>query len=172
MLENQQIWAVRAVQLNAVLVIPFDGAVQSFAVLQDEHHWRVRVHLLFVIETLGIGLLRRNFFRCAAAACWAVCCEDWCTCALRAACTCASRSLTSANVVRINFLFNFGSPYVDLIFCWSGKANELHVIRSYFEPIANLSAFAVTPQRFRLVHAKPRLVTTEALLFPVVCEAN
>ena len=38
--------------------LPLDGAAHLLAVLQHQHHARLVVHLLFVIEALGVGLLR------------------------------------------------------------------------------------------------------------------
>ena len=58
--EDQKGWAILTMQFEAAFVIPFDNAVQFLAVLEHNHHGRVRIHLLLVIKALGVGLLRRD----------------------------------------------------------------------------------------------------------------
>src|SRR5271166_4710600 len=59
-LVDQQVGRARTVHLQAVLVVPLDGAVDLLAVLQHQHHGGVGLHLFLVIEILGVGLLRRR----------------------------------------------------------------------------------------------------------------
>jgi hypothetical protein len=46
-----------AVQLDAVLVVPLDVAVDFLAVAQYDDHGGLRLHLLLIIEIFGVGLL-------------------------------------------------------------------------------------------------------------------
>src|ERR1039458_2228204 len=60
-LVNHQIRpALFADHLDAGFVVPLDEAVHFLAVLQHDHHGRPRLHLLLIIEILGVGLLRRS----------------------------------------------------------------------------------------------------------------
>ena len=59
-LVDQQVGRAGAVHLQAVLVVPLDDAVNFFAVLQHQDHGRLGLHLLLIIEILGVGLLRRR----------------------------------------------------------------------------------------------------------------
>src|SRR6476620_2217279 len=60
---NHQIrFAILAVHLDAIPVIPLDNAVNFFAVTQHDDHGRPRLHLLLIVEIFGVGLLRRSCF--------------------------------------------------------------------------------------------------------------
>src|SRR5215467_8283261 len=60
-LVNHEIWlATIPVYLDAVTVIPFNDATNFFAILKHDHHRGSRLHLLLIVEVLGIGLLRRR----------------------------------------------------------------------------------------------------------------
>src|ERR1017187_5792957 len=58
--KQKQIWCVFAVHLQAVLVVPFDDALQYFAIAKDDRHRSLRLHLLQVVKILGVGLFRRR----------------------------------------------------------------------------------------------------------------
>ena len=61
---DQQIRLTIAVHLQAILVVPLDDAVNLFIVLQHQDHRRLGLHLLLVVEILGVGLLwRRELLR-------------------------------------------------------------------------------------------------------------
>src|SRR6267143_6842397 len=55
-LVNHQVGGAGAVQLNAVLVVPLDIAVDFLAVTQHDDHRSLRLHLLLIIKVLGVGL--------------------------------------------------------------------------------------------------------------------
>src|SRR5262249_54759273 len=59
-LVDQQVSRANAVHLQAVLVIPFDDAVNLFPVLQHKDHRGLALHLLLVIEIFGMCLLGRR----------------------------------------------------------------------------------------------------------------
>ena len=59
---NEQIGAAETGQLDAIAVVPFDDAVQYFAVGEHDGDRRMRLHLFDVIETFGEGLFRRSRF--------------------------------------------------------------------------------------------------------------
>src|SRR5579872_83153 len=48
------------IHLEAGLVIPFDHSPQLLAIPKHEYHGSFGLHLLHIIEILGIGLVRRN----------------------------------------------------------------------------------------------------------------
>src|ERR1700734_2525815 len=56
---------VYAHHLDAGLVVPLDDAMYFLAVAQHDHHRRLRLHLLLIVEILRVGLLWR---RCLARA--------------------------------------------------------------------------------------------------------
>src|SRR4029079_2357024 len=47
-------------ELNAAAVIPLYASVKLLAILKDQHHRSPVVHLLLVIEALGVGLFGRH----------------------------------------------------------------------------------------------------------------
>src|ERR1700674_5300993 len=55
-LVDHQISGAGAVQLNAVLVVPLDIAVDFLAVAQHDDHGRLRLHLLLIIKIFGVSL--------------------------------------------------------------------------------------------------------------------
>src|SRR3954465_10061157 len=57
---QQDIRPFRAIHLEAALVVPLDDAVERLAIAQHEHHRRLRLHLLYVIKVLSVGLVRGN----------------------------------------------------------------------------------------------------------------
>src|ERR1022692_323227 len=57
---DQQVGCAGAVHFQAVLVVPLDDAVDLFAVVQYQDHRRLGLHLLLIVEILGMGLLRRR----------------------------------------------------------------------------------------------------------------
>ena len=67
-LENEQIGAALARELDAIAVVPFDRAVKHFAIVQGHGHRRVALHLLDPIEVLGVGRLRGRGFLAGARA--------------------------------------------------------------------------------------------------------
>jgi hypothetical protein len=110
-LENQKVGAILTMKLDAALVIPLDGSVDYFTILENDDHRSFGIHLLLVIEGLGVGLLRWDLLLRL----WRLL---WClslSLAARAepvglrSWSCCSLSLTSASVVRISFLFKFSS---------------------------------------------------------------
>src|SRR5262245_44689301 len=54
MFENEQVRAFITVQLDAVLIVPFDCPAQFLVIPQYKHHRRVRVHLLLIIEAFRV----------------------------------------------------------------------------------------------------------------------
>ena len=72
MLEEEQYEVIEAgdgaaaVQLDAVLVVPLDIAVDFLAVAQHDDHGSLGLHLLLIVKILGVGLLGRRglFGRC------------------------------------------------------------------------------------------------------------
>src|SRR5512141_427447 len=56
-LVNEQVGLAAAGELDAVLVVPLDVAVDLFAVLEHDDHRGLGLHLLLVIKILGVGLL-------------------------------------------------------------------------------------------------------------------
>src|SRR5437867_3470065 len=59
-LHDHQVRGAQPVHLDADPVVPLDDAAQLLAVLEHDHHRRAGVHLLEVVERLGVGLLRRH----------------------------------------------------------------------------------------------------------------
>src|SRR4051812_46855278 len=57
-LKNQQIGIAVPIHLEAALVVPLDDARQGFSVLEDDDHRCLRLHLLYVIVVLSVGLVR------------------------------------------------------------------------------------------------------------------
>src|SRR6266508_5878532 len=58
--QEQDVGLAVAVHLDGQAVVPLDGAADLLAILQLDDHARLVVHLLLVIEALGVGLLRRD----------------------------------------------------------------------------------------------------------------
>src|SRR6267378_4256277 len=56
-LVDHQVGGAGAVQLDAVLVVPLDIAVDFLAVAQHDDHGSLRLHLLLIVKILGVGLL-------------------------------------------------------------------------------------------------------------------
>src|SRR3989442_15713034 len=61
-LHDQEVWFVRAMDLDAVLVIPLDHAADDLTRVQHHHHRRTSLHLLDVVKILRVGLLRGSWF--------------------------------------------------------------------------------------------------------------
>lgn len=61
-LVDQKIGLPVTIHLDAVAIVPFDAALNLFAVFEDDHHRGVRLHLLLVVEALGMSLLWRRAF--------------------------------------------------------------------------------------------------------------
>src|SRR5580704_17402864 len=61
-LKDEQVGLPFAVDLQAGLVIPLDHALQHLAIFQDEDHGRLGLHLLHVVEILGVCLIRGSGF--------------------------------------------------------------------------------------------------------------
>src|SRR5450759_2208573 len=59
-LRNNQIRRVLSVQLDDVLVVPLDPATELLPVQETDHDLGSGLHLLEVVERLGVGLLRRD----------------------------------------------------------------------------------------------------------------
>src|SRR6266581_1798574 len=57
-LEDKQVGATLARELDAITVVPFDGAAEHLAILANDGHWRVRLHLLDPVEILRVSRLR------------------------------------------------------------------------------------------------------------------
>src|ERR1039458_1459276 len=55
-LVDHQVGSAVAVQLDAVLVVPLNIAVDFFAVAQHDDHGSLALHLLLIIKILGVGL--------------------------------------------------------------------------------------------------------------------
>src|SRR5271157_3034851 len=64
-LVNEQVRCSGAVHLQAVLVVPLDDAVDLLAIVQHQDHGRAGLHLLLVVEILGVRLLRWRGFLAA-----------------------------------------------------------------------------------------------------------
>src|SRR4030088_2785995 len=56
-LVDHQVGGAAADQLDAVLVVPLDIAVDFLAVAQNDDHGSLRLHLLLIIKIFGVGLL-------------------------------------------------------------------------------------------------------------------
>src|SRR5271166_7010704 len=56
-LEDKQVGLAVAVHFQAALVIPLNHAFQGLTVFEYEDHARLRLHLLHVVEILGVGLV-------------------------------------------------------------------------------------------------------------------
>ncbi len=56
-LVDHQVGSAGAIQLDAVLVVPLDVAVDLFTIAQHDDHGSLRLHLLLVVEIFGVGLL-------------------------------------------------------------------------------------------------------------------
>src|SRR5882672_8614831 len=59
-LVDHQVGRAGAVELDAALVVPLDVAVDFFSVAQHHDHGGLGLHLLLVVEVLGVGLLGRG----------------------------------------------------------------------------------------------------------------
>jgi len=57
---DHQIRGAAAVQLDAVLVVPLNIAVDFLAVAQHDDHGSLRLHLLLIVEVFGVGLFARR----------------------------------------------------------------------------------------------------------------
>src|SRR5713226_5181888 len=55
-LVDHQVGGAAAVQLDAVLVVPLDIAVDFLAVTQHDNHGGLRLHLLLIVKIFGVGL--------------------------------------------------------------------------------------------------------------------
>src|ERR1700726_3883522 len=55
-LEDEEVGSAVAVDLQASLVVPLDGAFQRLSILQHEDHGRLGLHLLHVVEIFRVGL--------------------------------------------------------------------------------------------------------------------
>src|SRR5262245_49938116 len=56
----EKICIVDAMHLDTVFVVPFDHPANCLPSVEDYHHGRASLHLLDVIKTLRVGLLRRG----------------------------------------------------------------------------------------------------------------
>src|SRR5580692_6077801 len=61
-LVKQYVGFADAVHLQATFVVPLDDSVQRLAILQHEDHRGLGLHLLYVVEILGVGLVGRHGF--------------------------------------------------------------------------------------------------------------
>src|ERR1700730_5217625 len=59
-LVDHQVGRAGAIQLDAVLVVPLDIAVDFLTVAQNDDHGSLRLHLLLIIKILGVSLLGRR----------------------------------------------------------------------------------------------------------------
>src|SRR3981081_1496720 len=59
-LVDHQVGRAGAIQLDAVLVVPLDIAVDFLTVAQHDDHGSLRLHLLLIIKVLGVSLLCRR----------------------------------------------------------------------------------------------------------------
>ena len=59
-LEQQKIGSANTIELQALTVIPFNNAFQLLSIRENHHHVRFALHLLRVVELLGIGLVGRR----------------------------------------------------------------------------------------------------------------
>ena len=57
---DQQVWPVLPIDLQATLVIPFDDTLNGLAIFQYDHHRRLPLHLLHVVEAFSMRLIRWN----------------------------------------------------------------------------------------------------------------
>src|ERR1019366_6329881 len=57
---EQQVGPLGAIYLEAAFVVPLYRPVQSFAVAKHKNHCGLGLHLLDIIEVLGVGLVRWN----------------------------------------------------------------------------------------------------------------
>src|ERR1700720_3445107 len=57
-LEDEQIGAALAGELDAIAVVPFDGAAKYFTILKNDSHRRMQLHLLNPVEILRVGRFR------------------------------------------------------------------------------------------------------------------
>src|SRR5437764_14735881 len=57
---EQDVRPFRTIHLEAALVVPLDDAVERLAIAQHEDTRRLSLQLLYVIKTLGVGLVRRH----------------------------------------------------------------------------------------------------------------
>src|ERR1700704_3027408 len=55
-LVDHQVGGAGAVQLDAVLVVPLDIAVDFLAVAQHDDHGSLRLHLLLIVKIFGVSL--------------------------------------------------------------------------------------------------------------------
>src|SRR3954451_12013066 len=53
---NEKVGPGVAGQLNAILVVPLDDAVDLFAIVQHDDHGSLGLHLLLIIEIFCVGL--------------------------------------------------------------------------------------------------------------------
>src|SRR3954452_24886717 len=64
---DEEVRPLMPVELEGALVVPLDPAPQLLAIGEDDHHGRLRGHLLEVVELLGVGLLGRRLLAAHAA---------------------------------------------------------------------------------------------------------
>src|SRR5260370_8355645 len=57
-LEDEQVGAALAGELDAIAVVPFDSAAKYFTILENDGHRRMGLHLLDPVEVLGVGRFR------------------------------------------------------------------------------------------------------------------
>src|SRR5437867_853089 len=57
MFEDQQVWPFQAMELDAASVVPLYVSSELFAVLENDDHGGLVIHLLLIIEALGVSLL-------------------------------------------------------------------------------------------------------------------
>ena len=72
-LEDEQIGAALAGELDAIAVVPLDGAAKNFAIVEHDGHGGMGLHLLDPVEILRVRGLRRSRFLAGDAGqlCWA-----------------------------------------------------------------------------------------------------
>src|SRR5207245_4512538 len=56
-LQDQEVRLTSPIHLDAVFVVPFDDALNNFAVLQNDDHRRLVLHLFYIIKVLSVGLI-------------------------------------------------------------------------------------------------------------------
>src|ERR1700730_16858233 len=67
LVDHQIRLAAVSYNLETVLVVPLDDAVNLLAVAEHDDQWCLRLHLFLIIEILGVGLLRGREFLTAEA---------------------------------------------------------------------------------------------------------
>src|SRR6266851_2304137 len=61
-LEDEQVGVALARELNAITVIPLDGAAKDLAILQNDGHRSVGLHLFDPVKIFGMGHFRWSRF--------------------------------------------------------------------------------------------------------------